>query len=268
MPSAETVHYLVASAFFIVAGVLAILSYRQARRTLFQPLQVEVFKAQLAELRAVGEFFGRQSETELREHFAFPDLLKMNAQFMYDEYARSRFGVDADRETRLYGPKHCPGAVLRPGWARKHLTILVGDRQSQPALEDAAREARRADNEQPESWSDYEHGHIFLPAKYWTSEYTVASFLKSPLLPHVLAKAIQEFMTRVSENVRIIAEILTQGATEMPARYRTQADLEDGAYHWLHRRMVERLQPMVPHAEAITSLIRAHYGADGLSLRE
>jgi hypothetical protein len=55
--------------FFIVMIVIAILSYIQARKTLFSPIKTEIFKVQIGAFQDVLKFFNRHNSYDFDREF-------------------------------------------------------------------------------------------------------------------------------------------------------------------------------------------------------
>lgn len=80
--------------FWVIAGVVAVLTYRHARQTVLQPIRTEVFKAQLAAMSQImGRFLGK-NELELRDEFEFRRFFDVNAWALIDNYAMREEGWD------------------------------------------------------------------------------------------------------------------------------------------------------------------------------
>ena len=57
--------------FYILTGVIALLTYLSARKTILQPVKTEVFKRQVEVFSSIMELFNGKSEIEIRRAFAF-----------------------------------------------------------------------------------------------------------------------------------------------------------------------------------------------------
>jgi hypothetical protein len=69
--------------FFIVAGTVTVLSYRQAKKTLFTPIKTEVFKMQVKAFEEILAFFQNKTESDFVEAFDFNYILTINARLMF-----------------------------------------------------------------------------------------------------------------------------------------------------------------------------------------
>ncbi|HZN99519.1 MAG TPA: hypothetical protein VFB61_17480, partial [Gemmatimonadales bacterium] len=64
--------------------LLPFLTYRQARRTVLQPLRTEIFKKQLDGMTQVLQLFIGKAEHQLLDDFAFDELYSANIALLYD----------------------------------------------------------------------------------------------------------------------------------------------------------------------------------------
>jgi hypothetical protein len=130
--SLENLNHIAEIAFWLVAGTLGILTYRQAKSTFFQPMRAEVFKIQVEAVRTVMDSYWNESEDELREKFDLRGLVAVNASAMFDRYARRSKAKDS-----WAGYKHDPVVVTQAftdAW--KELRGLLIDPSLPPDLID------------------------------------------------------------------------------------------------------------------------------------
>src|SRR5438128_11734785 len=66
----STVKDVLNAAFFLVVGIITILTYRQAKKTILQPLKTEIFKQQIQLFTDLLKLFVGKDEIDLREQFA------------------------------------------------------------------------------------------------------------------------------------------------------------------------------------------------------
>lgn len=93
--------------FFIVVAVVTILSYLQARKTLFAPIRTETFKLQLKAFEEVLLYFQNRSEFDFMEALDLSRIAELNTLRMADHYVDTFFPdeISVDR-TRKRG-KRC-----------------------------------------------------------------------------------------------------------------------------------------------------------------
>lgn len=75
----EILKNIVNIAFFMVTGVLAYLTYRQAKKSFFSPMKNEIFKKQVDKLEEFKESYGRvTSENDLFTAYRFEEIFIYN----------------------------------------------------------------------------------------------------------------------------------------------------------------------------------------------
>lgn len=88
--------------FWTVGAIVAVLGYRQAKRTIFQPIRTEIFKAQLDAMSKIMRRFLGKKELQLRAEFHFDTLFRANLYRVADAYAENFFGVVVEQAQRPY----------------------------------------------------------------------------------------------------------------------------------------------------------------------
>ena len=91
---------VVQSIFLLGTLVLAVLTYRQARKTILQPLRTEVFKEQIKVFGKIQEMFLTKTQLDLWTDLGLIDLVGVNCQAMVDTYARVVLGYQYQWPTR------------------------------------------------------------------------------------------------------------------------------------------------------------------------
>jgi hypothetical protein len=79
--------------FYIVTIIIGILTYKQAKKTIFSPIKTEVFKLQTDVFHKILSFF---DEVEYKERFDFDKIVNMNIKLTIDNYLinLSEFKID------------------------------------------------------------------------------------------------------------------------------------------------------------------------------
>ncbi|OWA36757.1 hypothetical protein B9G55_01365 [Saccharibacillus sp. O16] len=80
------IFWIVNILFLIITAVVGVQTYRNARRTLFQPIRTEIFKEQLKEFSEILKVFNERSFMEFREAFAFLQFEVLNRRLLLQEY--------------------------------------------------------------------------------------------------------------------------------------------------------------------------------------
>ena len=98
--------------FFIVIGVVRILTYIKAKKSLLQPIKTEVFKEQIKVFANILEQISGKSEISLRNDFDFDKVFTVNVASMYDHYASLFFDIQFDESKRPYNRNECPTFIV------------------------------------------------------------------------------------------------------------------------------------------------------------
>ncbi len=245
--------------FYFVIGIITISTYLQARKTIFQPIKVEVFKEQIHLFSELLSFFMGKGETVLRDEFAFQKTFFVNAMRFFDDYAELFFDADIDRETRPYNGKDCPSSII----SEEHLIKYFS-----PAVDHTKPEQSEDSQEKPDPrtraaiWSNYEYYQTFLPKKHTIKIEELRKIIDSPLLPRELVTLLEEYLRIIDQNVSIIPEILTKASGEMPEKYPNSEQLMNSSLDWLNFRYNDKISNLEDTAKEIIEYIRNYYISD------
>jgi len=242
--------------FFIVVGVITILTYLKARRTLLQPIKTEVFKEQVKVFADVLRYFTGKGEVELCQDYAFDELCRANTCALLDEYAYLFFDVEIDLEKRPYGPKLCP-------------QLIVHERRLSPrdahVIEDSPVHPERADPETKAAiWSDFTCDVVHIPARFVEANAAYSKLIDSPLLPAECVNQLVAYRDTVNQNVHLLGEVLTECAKELPKKCPNREIFAKATDDWIVSRFMKRFKDLSPKAKAITDYVRKYYLTDEL----
>lgn len=249
--------------FWLVAGAVAVLTYRQARRTVLQPIRTEVFKEQLKVMSEAMSLFVGKNEVTLRGDFDFRALFDANVCYVLDSYAACFFDVQFDPEKRQYNSRDCPmriytiDSVIEPiAPTRAASAASTGD------VTDARVRAAR--------WSRFKTERLYLNSRYCEMDQRLAGLLDNPLLPAQLAELLTQYRASAGQNQLILMELLDQVAKELPVQFPTLQTLEHIApLEWpreLWNRYMHEFKNLKPLADEIVKFIRHYFEADSLKL--
>lgn len=240
--------------FWITLAVTAVLTYRQARRSIFQPMKNEIFKNQIEELKAIITIFLGKDDLRLGEDASLPKALEVNAVLLYDEYAFHRFGVKVDPDTRRYSRKECSTSLVSKEYALNNFTKLDGHTQTH-------------DPREPYQFSDWKadgFGMISVPDTYDEYLKRIMSMAANPLLPAELAKLLTEYCDLLRENIMAVMATLNECQNELEDKYETLDSLRGAAFYWIHNKYRDNFKPLEPKAKEIISFIRSYVNSDAI----
>lgn len=244
-------------AFFVTIGILSVLTYFKARKTLLQPIRTEIFKQQLREFTDILSLFGGKGETELREDFAFEKAFRANTCYLIDQYASLFFDLEIDGEKRPYRTEECPRGIIE----REGLELLDGyfaDNGGKEQREKADPRTKAA------IWSEYRFKGIFIPRESAEMEDRLRRIIGSPLIPADCASLLKDYMSTVHRNLTILGDLLTECARELPVKYPTIESLKQAAPYWIHRTYMQRFEHLDKKANEITEYLRGYFSVEKL----
>ncbi|OIS63054.1 hypothetical protein A4A36_20925 [Bacillus subtilis] len=153
--------------FFITTGTVAILTFRQARKTVLQPLRTEVFKEQIKIMGEILELFNGKSQIDLRNDLDFRRIFEGNCLRMFDSFAKYFFNVKVNKENRLYS--EFPSAIVNADYFKKNFALADNDVNNREVA--ASKEQVIYSNEEAlEIWSRYQLGMISVSNEFSTYE--------------------------------------------------------------------------------------------------
>ncbi|MYV47448.1 hypothetical protein [Streptomyces sp. SID2888] len=241
-------------AFWSVTSLVAALSYKNAKRTIFQPLRTEIFKKQIEDLSTLLGIFTGKGEGELRADFDMEHLWMANVAKMYDAYLQYAFDTERPEEIREYRHEKCPSSILimRPD---APVRLVVSDKKEADLGETSA--------PKPEEW-DYEHVEIPVPRGYSDHMKELQNILDSPLLPSEIAEKLETYIRVARGNIRQVRDIINKSAPEMPQRYPKLEDMQRAKFHWIRHRLIRASEKLEPSAKDIVQAARSYFDSDNL----
>ncbi len=248
--------------FFFVVGCITILSYHQARKTLFTPIKTETFKMQIKAFEEILAFFQTKSETDFTSQFDFHFIVQINAQLMFSEYIENFFNkeikIDQDKLNELR--KKSYGGILTQSWAEKHLIA--------PEYYEKTKIEEKEDVTNPaiilENWKSFEYGPIHYSKKYHDENEKLNQLIASPLIPTELKNKLEKFGEIISENILSVGESLNEIAQELPQKFKTAKSIKNLEQSGLWNKCNDKMKPVEPIAKDILIYIRNYLKIDKL----
>ena len=215
--------------FLSTMSVIAVLSYLQARKTLFSPIKTEIFKVQIEEFKEVLKFFNKHSSHDFDVEFDISNIFYLNSAQMRLHYIDMFFSGQVE---------------MKEGFADEMKKVVVGSLVSEefvrsigePGEELLEREDSKKDLS-PEmkiaKWGEYKYGVIDFTSGFQTNTEELSKIASSPLLPKELTGLIYEFKSIMHQNLSCIGPILTESAKELPTKYSTVDDVIKFRPDWM-----------------------------------
>lgn len=247
--------------FFAVVGIVTILTYRKARLTLLQPLRTEVFKEQLKVFSELLPMFVGRTESELRDDFDFDHYFTANTFALYDDYARTFFDIEVDREKRPYSSTECPSSIINIEDFVNSFTLVDGHTRQETLNTDAPSNDPRT---RAARWHHHKHSELRIPSRMMDQQAKLTRLMGSPLVPAELLRLLDEYKATVDKNVLHLGELLTVAAGEMPEKYPDQNSLARAAFDWISTRWIRDFEELEPKAKQIAEYLRNYFQTDTL----
>lgn len=207
--------------FFLVIGIIAILSYLQARKTLFSPIKTEIFKIQMEEFKSVLAFFNKRSSSDFDTEFGFDEILNINAIEMQQAYINTFF-EDKVKPTDEFLEKlrsSSYGMIVSKEYAEENFIEIKAGNESDlvksedKAISDPAIKLAK--------WQEYKKGSVVFTKKFHEKMEELEKIAASPLLPKELTDLIYEFTSVINGNLGQVGEAITKSSQLMPVKYPT-----------------------------------------------
>jgi len=211
--------------FFASLSIVAVLSYLQARKTLFTPIKTEIFKLQMESFQEVIEFFNKNNDHDFNEVFGFREIFDLNAANMHRRYIKLFFFKEIEikdedikrRKAATYG------AIYTAEEAGRCLTII------EPGSELKSTGNKTKKITEPAlmlaEWNQYSHDGVVFTKRYHDETEKLKKLASSPLLPKELADLMHAFLRINHNNLGLIGVVVARLSKEMPTLYSTAEDV-------------------------------------------
>ena len=248
--------------FFCLIGVITILSYLQARKTLFTPIKTETFKMQISAFEEILNFFQSKSETDFTEQFDFSFIFNANAKIMFSNFLKTfykdeiKINDGALKELR----SNFVAGVVTASYAEKFF--------EKPEYFEKVKKKEEQDVTNPAiilaQWKKYEHGMIKYTKKFHDETEKLSKLISSPLLPNELKEKVEDFEKNVRQQLYSVGEVLTQVAQELPEKFPTTKSIKNFELTGLWNLYNTKCGKLEPKAQEILIFIREYLKIDTL----
>lgn len=238
----------------LVMGTIAILSYLQARKTLFSPIKTEIFKLQVELFREIMTFFQNKTEYDLLKSFDSAGLIYYNSLGMLSIYSLRYLGNSLQYAKQIEEAKAKDIAYIRYSQkaAEKYLRPIEHQR---PKKNDKDLGASQTQKMTLTEWNKTEHDMLIVTAKHDLCRKTIERFLSSPLLPQKLRDEIKIFEDYLEENLILLASVFSECYKELPHKLASLQQLEDFSDAWIHNRFNRKRREFEPQAKKILTAL-------------
>ena len=248
--------------FFLLVGLITVLSYRQAKRTLFTPIKTETFKMQVKSFEEILAFFQSKSEVDFTHLFDLDFILKANSQLLFLDYIRHFFKdeIEIDKEKIKELEMNFSGAIASQSWAEKNFVSPEYFDKKEPEVPEEIKNPALI----LENWKNFEYGPISYTKKYSEETDNLNKLIASPLIPDKLKTKMEEFDRIVHYNLSLVGIVLNEIAQELPQKFPTTESTKKLELAGIWNEYNKRKEDLEPKAKEILSYIREYLKIDSL----
>ncbi|WP_439833426.1 hypothetical protein [Aeromonas caviae] len=229
--------------FFVAMASLALLSYLQARKTIFQPIKTEIFKYQLKAFEEVIGHFQNKGEIELRRDMDLDSIIDINSFELFYDYVKTFMDGEVSINKTIarekmelakgaFVSKEFAAEYFQPVGAEKSI-VTPPQKPSDPALKLA-------------QWNKKKYGMVHFTEKYSDSTSRISNFQNSPLLPSGLKKLLNDYHQLMVDAVTKVGVAIEEAGGDMPTYFPTKDSLESFNPSWvsnIHNNCCPKLEP-------------------------
>ncbi len=246
--------------FFIVIASVTILSYIQARKTLFTPIKTETFKMQIKAFEDILAFFQNKTETDFARQFDIDFIVSANAQLLLNDYVELFFKIKINSDVLQELNKNFIGAVASLSFAEKHFQSPEYFERTKPKEEIEITSPAQIF----EKWKIYEYGLIHYSKVFSEEMNKLTKIIASPLLPVELKNKLTEFEKTVNDNLFLIGSILTKISQEFPQKFPNAKSIYNFEMAGIENKYNREKKDLQPIAAEILVYIRHYLKIDNL----
>ncbi len=248
--------------FFGGVLTITILSYLQAKKSLFTPIKTETFKMQIKAFEEILLFFQNKGETDFTHQFDIDNILKINAQLLQldfiEHFFKKEIEIDAEKVDEML--KNSAGSVVTQRFMEKHFT--------KPNYHEKESKKEKIEITNPaiilNEWNEYEYGKIDFTIKYSEEIEKLKNLSASPLLPEELKEKINEFEKKIHENLTLVGKVLTDISKELPTKFPNSDSLKNFNSVGIWNTYNSEMNKVENDAEEILKYIRKYLKIDEL----
>lgn len=257
----EDIRNLAQIAFFLTVGLLSVLSYLQAKKTLFAPIKVESYKMQLKAMEELLEHFQYRDEYDFQREFDFSKIVHLNAAKLVDRYVdtffEGKFVIDEIARGKDLGQltNHIvSGNRLRAIDENSHRQPVeeITPRPEDPALKLA-------------SWNAIDDIDVGFTNQCSERMKKVRNLSGSPLLPQDIRDLVGEFERAVMDDLMTLRKVLVDAASLLPEKYSTVDEVAKFNASWIWNNFNSERTKLEPIAKKILDKVNLHLKIEVLS---
>lgn len=239
--------------FFLTMSIIGILSYLQARKTVFSPIKTEVFKYQLQAYEKIIEYFQNKKETELLNDLDIQMIIEINAFNLYKDYVTTC--IDSSTQ-------------MNPKYTDKYRQLSTRVKLVKGTHFDYFDEINYSDTNTEENkkrsveWNDKEYEMIFYTDTNYNTTEKIKSFQNSPLVPLELKKLLDEYLMLADECLNTVGAVIEEVGKDMPNTFPTKNKLKNFNTYGLFNLFSNKRPALEPKAKEILTYINKYLNVE------
>jgi len=253
--------------FFLSMATIGILSYRQAKKTVFSPIKTEIFKCQLQSFEEVIAHFQNKSEMNLIDDMDMRSVVDVNCFELFYSYVQTFFDGEMEIDEAYIKEKRkmSKGGIMSAEFAAENLQVIGPDNQKNKV----AKSSKAGANDPAlklAQWNDRKYGMIQFTAKYKEAVDEIERYQNSPLLPSGLKVLLQDYSKLMHEALTAVGEAMEEAGKQMPVNYPNRDSLIGFGDSWLSNIYNKKRPKLEPKALEILDYINKYLGIDSLAI--
>jgi hypothetical protein len=251
--------------FFISVAILALLSYLQAKKTIFSPIKTEIFKYQLKAFEEVIGHFQNKGEIELKNDMDIDSIIDINSFDLFNSFVENFMEGKARIDEKIAKEKMrmASGVIVSKEFAEEYFEVIGTDGTDAPVV--PVVEKPTDPSLKLAKWNDRKYGLIHFTKKYIKATDEMNRFQNSPLLPSGLKELLKNYSALMEETLSAVGEAMEVAGKEMPTNFPTADTLKKFNPAWISNIHNDKAPDLEPMAIEILSFINKYLGIDNLA---
>lgn len=238
--------------FWAIGAVLAILTYRHAKVSIFQPAKNEVFKVQVSELQDLLKDLNWKNYVETWSGSGLASSAKISLNRNFKNYAKDQHNVEVASEM---DKKLVPvGGIVSPNATGFRLVKGPADQTHT----DDALEAGTV------SWSEFNWDIFDISEGFQAVNDRIDSALNNPALPSRVLVEIERFRDELHKSAIRAAEDMEKAVRQFPRHYPTRKSLDGADLTWVNNIREERGEKLFQALNELKKSVREYLQSDKL----
>lgn len=248
--------------FFISMASIALLSYLQAKKTIFSPIKTEIFKTQLKAFEEVISHFQNKGLVELKRDLDMDEIIRINSAELFDSYVTTfmKHEVAMRPDFLKEAKKNVVGGIVSMEYWQDNFQLVTPDVSDFPAMAEPNDPALKL-----AKWNDRKYGMVNFTQKYKDASDEISRFQNSPLLPSQLKKLLKDYSDLVGETLTAVGVAIEVAGKEMPLHFQTKESLGKFKPSWIGNIHNDKVPDLEAKAIEILNFINVYLRVDYLS---